>query len=115
MKQTERMIWWGAMGLCAATFAASYAAGLSVYVLPVLVGLALLFLFERGERGAFPFRKRHVVEYQANYFGFVVLLAIIFNLTPKVLPSGEAAIQPLYWALPMICLYLLGLYMRRTA
>ncbi len=113
--EKERLIWWGAMALCLAVYAASYAAGLSVYVLPVLVGLGLLFLFERGERGAFPFRKRHVVQYQANYFGFVVLLALIFNVTPKVLPSGEAALQPLYWALPMIGLYLFGLYMRRTA
>jgi len=111
----ERLIWWGAMALCAAIYAASYLAGLSVYVLPFLVGAALLFLFERGERGAFPFRKRHVVEYQANYFGFVVLLAVIFNLTPRILPSGAAAVQPLVWAVPMIALYLIGLYMRRTA
>lgn len=110
----ERHIWWGAMAVVALLHMASLALDISVYTLPVLVALSLLFFFERGEKGAFPFKRRHVVQYSMNYFGFVVLLAVIFNTAPRALPSGEVLIQPLVWALPMIGLYLAGLYFRRT-
>ena len=112
--RNEQAVWWGAMVLCIGVHLAALKLNMSIYVLPALVGLALLFLFERGERGAFPFRKRHIVEYRMNYFGFVILLAVIFNTTPRVLPSGDPAIQPYYWAIPMIAAYAFGLYRRRT-
>lgn len=113
--QTERYIWWGGLAACILAYALAYQFGVAVYALPVIMGAALLFMFERGERGAFPFRKRHIVEYQMNYFSFVILLAIILNVTPRVLPSGAEAIPPMYWAVPMIGAYIAGLYFRRTA
>ena len=113
--QTERYIWWGGLAACILAYALAYQFGVAVYALPVIMGAALLFMFERGERGAFPFRKLHIVEYQMNYFSFVILLAIILNVTPRVLPSGAEAIPPMYWAVPMIGAYIAGLYFRRTA
>lgn len=113
--QSERYIWWFGIAVCIFAYVAALQLDLAIYALPVITGSALLFMFERGERGAFPFRKRHVVEYQMNYFGFVIALAIMVNATPRVLPSGAEAIPPMYWAVPMIGAYLIGLYFRRTA
>jgi hypothetical protein len=113
--QTERYIWWGGMAACMIAYVAALQLGFAVYALPVIMGAALLFMFERGERGAFPFRKRHMVEYQMNYFAFVIMLAIMLNTAPRTLPSGAESLPPLYWAVPMIGAYLVGLYFRRTA
>ena len=111
----DHHIWWGGMAACLFVYGVALHLNLAAYAVPLIMGGALVFIFERGERGAFPFRKRHIVRYPMNYFGFVMVLAIILNTAPHFLPSGAETVRPIYWALPMIATYLGGLYFRRTA